>query len=205
MNYSDLLQENPGMTPNQAIFIYHLRTNPHGVRQVRTRLDDDSGGMCVLGLGMEAFDIIRTRKQWNEKHPTDPTGWMTFSPYTEIGNVLEIPEAHVNQLYYLNDDHYLSFGQVADLFEAYLKTDRSKGPSELWAARDKSYEKTAFVAKWNQAVEDVKKANSAYEAANDDLEETLNVVRGLVDDKFLYAEDIIDYDAEAAWEDYKSE
>lgn len=207
--FSEVKEANPDATPNQALFIYHLRQNPHGVRQITSRLDDDHGGMCALGLGMEAFNIIRTSEQWRAAHPEEAdiyyNGFNSYDPYGEIAKVLDVPIEHVNQIYYLNDDDYLSFGQIADVFEKYLKTDRKRGPRDLHRLEKNKDSHDEFVAKWETAKKNLEILTAKRDALEDDIESQLEVARAIVDDHYLYEDDVTSMTGEEAWEQYKDD
>lgn len=155
MHYGELMAANPKWTPQQAIFIYHLKNNPGNVQQIYGELDNNAGGMCALGLGMEAFGIIRTWEQYKEKFPdshiTDFAGagaTATYDPYKIIAEILDVSRSNVSDIYNLNDNDELSFKDIADVFGDWLNSDRRMGIREFheWK-QDEPVRK--FEADWN--------------------------------------------------------
>lgn len=146
------------MEPNQAIFVHHLRTNPHNVTQITSSLVDDDQNMCALGLGLEAFGMI---KKYQEEAKRAVNNYQfnkpAFDPYAWIADKLRMPQSHVEQVYALNDDHELSFSEIADIMERYFSAGNlfdpvTKGPEELYRADkevQKNKEKEAFVKLWD--------------------------------------------------------
>jgi transcriptional regulator with XRE-family HTH domain len=142
------------MEPNQALFVHHLRTNPHDVVQIQGNLVDDSGHMCALGLGLEAFDMIAAYKAWEENEAAYPG----YDPYNEISNVLNMPKSHVCSVYNLNDDYDLSFSEIASIMEEYFKQDdlfawNAYSPEAIWDSQqnaEKEARKEDFTAKWKK-------------------------------------------------------
>jgi hypothetical protein len=159
------------MQPNQAIFVMHLRTNPNEVDQISGELVNSSGQMCALGLGMEAFDLIRRYEEKKNSPSSAPAGKYglepLYDPYKEIAAVLDMPVDHVHQVYALNDDHEQTFAQIADIMEEYfsqpggLHSYSSKGPEEIFNEHEEervTAAKLEFVTKWNE----VKRAHERF-------------------------------------------
>lgn len=178
--YSKIMADNPTYTANQAIFVYHLRQNPHGHKQIYNELDNRRGGMCALGVGMEAFGIIRTWEAYKKENPTAEFFMFGspsyYDPYEEIAKKLGIPKDHVNEIYRMNDDDYMSFGEIADAFEAYLATDKSVGPRTLLRNAKRTKEQAKFYGTWAKIFEPVTvlvdkrdKLQEELEAAEDEL------------------------------------
>lgn len=126
------------MKPNQAIFVHHLRTNPNNLVQIEGELvGDDGKSACAIGLGMEAFDMIRRYRAAEESG----YGASAFDPYKYIAETLEMPRTHVDQIYSLNDDHGQSFEEIADIMEQYFTKGNlfawdAQGPEDLWNAAE---------------------------------------------------------------------
>lgn len=173
--YSKIMQDNPTYTANQAIFVYHLRQNPHGHEQIYHELDNSRGGMCALGVGMEAFGILRTWEQYKEKFPDAEMFQFGspayYDPYVEIAKKLGVPKEHVNEIYRLNDDDMMNFGEIADAFEAYLKTDRKVGPRSLIRNAKADENKKKFVETWTKIFAPVSDVVGRVEALQEQLEE----------------------------------
>ena len=107
----------PGLTPNRAIMLYHLRVNPGNAKQITGALKDAvTGDMCAVGLACDAFKIPMTVWELSAsgKNPN------SFNAYSILADKLEIPENAVRQLYGLNDINKLSFTQVAKVAERYF-------------------------------------------------------------------------------------
>jgi transcriptional regulator with XRE-family HTH domain len=146
------------MEPNQALFVHHLRTNPHGVYQISGDLVQDDKHMCALGLGLEAFDMIAAYKAWENNEAAYPG----YDPYKEIAKVLDMPKRHVDTIYSLNDDYGLSFGEIADVMEEYFKQDNlfdwaASSPEIIWVDQkdaERAKRCQEFVAKWDQVVDE---------------------------------------------------
>jgi hypothetical protein len=142
------------MEPNQALFVHHLRTNPHNVVQIEGSLVDDSGHMCALGLGLEAFDMIAAYKAWEENEAAHPG----YDPYAEISKVLNMPKTHVCSVYSLNDDYGLRFGEIADIMEEYFKQADlfawgANSPESIFDGRkaaEREIRRAEFTANWNR-------------------------------------------------------
>lgn len=185
--------------PNQAIFINHLRTNPNGVTQITGELvTDDNKSMCALGMGLEAFDMIKAYKA-SESAPSwtpDPSG---YDVYDEIASVLHMPKDHVEEIYALNDDEELTFGQIADILVTYFAQKNlysawtSKGPSEIYAEMQsavRSKAVAAFTQKWDAA-------KAKHDALLAELAATLGV------EPYELREDTFeDYSAEEFYDEY---
>lgn len=172
--YSKIMADNPTYTANQAIFVYHLRQNPHGHKQIYNELDNRRGGMCALGVGMEAFGIIRTWEAYKEEHPTAEFFMFGspsyYDPYEEIAKKLGIPKDHVSEIYRMNDDDYMSFGEIADAFEAYLATDKSVGPRTLFRQAKSDENKKKFVETWTKVFAPVSDIVGRVESLQEQLE-----------------------------------
>lgn len=99
-----------GITPERAIFIYHLRVNPHGIRQTSgTMYDALSGARCALGLGCQAFNIDLTSYSGLDK------------AYHALSNLLQVSSDEIESMWKLNDRFGMSFAEVAARMESYFK------------------------------------------------------------------------------------
>lgn len=144
------------MEPNQAIFVHHLRANPHGVTQITGALVDDSKNMCALGLGLEAFGMIKAYEEEQARPSYSLDSKTHFDPYKWIAAHLNMPKKHVEQIYVLNDDENLTFGEIADILERYFSAGNlfgwdTKGPEELYAEGKRAKtdaKRQEFVALW---------------------------------------------------------
>lgn len=159
------------MEPNQALFVQHLRTNPHNVVQVTGTLVEDDKSMCALGLGLEAFGMIRAYKE-SQNQPYSIRR-DTYNPYKEIASKLNMPQRHVEQVYALNDDHGLTFSEIADVMEEYFTKGNlfawdASGPEDIYENRSKALrdkKRDDFVLLWEKHKAKYQKLME--EAAND--------------------------------------
>ena len=116
-----------GMTPNRAIFLYHLRVNPGKVSQVTGILKSSLGEMCAIGLACDAFKIPMTRWEKIEAGYDE-----TFDPYSVLAAKVEVPRDAIVHLYYLNDSENLTFKQVARLAELYFNSNQAESVKTIW-------------------------------------------------------------------------
>lgn len=112
---------------NRAIFLYHLRVNPDGVRQITGALKKSADAMCAIGLGCDAFQIPMTA--YEKAAAGIEYG---YSPYATLARKLGVDRETISSLYYLNDTLGLSFEKVAEAAELYFNSDGSKRPAVLW-------------------------------------------------------------------------
>lgn len=195
MHYGELMAENPKWTPQQAIFIYHLQNNPSGAEQIYGALDDNHGGMCALGLGMEAFGIIRNWEQYKAKFPDAKVGDFEssdgYNPYKLIAEILDISTQDVSEIYNLNDNEQLSFEDIAKIFGDWLNSERSMSIDKFheWQ-QDEPFR--VFEQDWN-----------AMQATVKGLLETLTSTHNLTSygGKGITLDEVYE-DAADIWEDY---
>lgn len=116
---------------NRAIFLYHLRVNPDKVKQITGALKRSADAMCAIGLGCDAFQIPMT--EWDKAALGVPS---EYDPYAALANKLGVPGHVISSLYSLNDGSGLTFAQVADVAEAYFKSDGSSNPLQIWRAME---------------------------------------------------------------------
>lgn len=97
-----------GITPDRAIFLYHLRVNPHNVPQSTGSLSKIVNGVeesrCAIGLGCQAFKIDV------QKH----TAYALLSRHIQLGT------ERIADIWRLNDRCRMSFAQIADRLEAHF-------------------------------------------------------------------------------------
>lgn len=101
------------ITVDRALFLYHLRVNPHDVEQTTgTMFDIASQARCALGLGCQAFDIpVAGYEALNQA-------------YTKVAQRLQLTMDEIEAIWKLNDRYHLSFAQIADRAEAHFKDHR---------------------------------------------------------------------------------
>ena len=199
--YNNIMKDNPTYTANQAIFVYHLRVNPHKREQIYMELDNEHGGMCALGLGMEAFGIIRTWEAYKKLYP-DSNAWTFgvnagYDPYKEIADKLGISRDHVNEIYSMNDKDKMTFGEIADAFEAYLKTDKSVGPRTLLRMAKVSEDRKHFEEVWPKVLAPVNDLISKRDKLYKQLDEVNNELS-----YYDELEEMSQLSVEDAWEGY---
>lgn len=177
------LKSDNHVTPNQAIFLYHLRhTN---IKQTWGSLEEKDGRMCALGVGMEAFGIVRNIWLWRDKHPGQPDPEDYHNSYVNIANKLDITTSDADDIVTLNDEEGLSFAEIADIFEKWLGSDRTLGLHQYWQENGKlGTAKKAFVTAWKKMQ---KKAKS--------LQTELESLTG----GKLTLDELTDYDENEAW------
>lgn len=94
-----------GITPERAIFLYHLRVNPKKIPQSTGSMRKISSAAgesrCALGLGCQAFSIDVG------KHTS----------YAELSQYIKLNSEDISDIWRLNDRCRWSFSQIADRVE----------------------------------------------------------------------------------------
>lgn len=104
------------ITPERAIFLYHLRVNPNHVTQITGSLKDGLNAMCAVGLGCDAFNIPMT--EWEKIEKGLPA---SFNAYQALADKLGVTKDVIAAFYSLNDHSKLTFAQVAKVAEVFFE------------------------------------------------------------------------------------
>lgn len=115
---------------NRAIFLYHLRINPDGVKQITGTLKRSADEMCAVGLGCDAFQIPMTAYDKAAQGIKDEY----YDPYGALAQKIGVPTTVISSLYGLNDGKGLTFEQVAEVAERYFNSDQTESPTAIWKA-----------------------------------------------------------------------
>lgn len=97
-----------GITPDRAIFLYHLRVNPKRIPQaigsMRKVSSTAEESRCALGLGCQAFDVDVS------KHTS----------YSQLSHYIQLDFEEIADIWRLNDRCCWTFSQIADRVEAHF-------------------------------------------------------------------------------------